>query len=101
MPAPAAPIVRLAPAPSSAPTPPWPKTHTPRVHTRQASCAFRRIRRADRFSDGSTSDLRQRQTLLLEVFPFLVGVRPLAGFVALEEEHLSDPFIRVDPRGQR
>src|SRR5688572_24347439 len=44
---------------------------------------------------------RQRQTLLLLVLARLVGVRHLAVLVALEKEHLRDPFVRIDLRRQR
>src|SRR6266545_1842977 len=46
------------------------------------------------------SELRKGQTLLRLVFALLVGVGRLADLVALEEEHLRDPFPGVDPGGQ-
>src|SRR6187455_1304905 len=44
---------------------------------------------------------RQGQALLALILALLVRVRHLAGFVALEEEHLRDPFVRVDLGGKR
>src|SRR6266571_6912419 len=46
------------------------------------------------------SKLREGQSLLSLVFALLVGVGRLADLVALEEEHLRDPFPGVDPGGQ-
>src|SRR3989442_3897003 len=43
---------------------------------------------------------RERDALLVLVLAALVLVRDRAVLVALEEEHLRDPFVRVDPRGQ-
>src|SRR4029453_9061548 len=45
--------------------------------------------------------LGEGEALLGLVLPFLVRVGRLADLVALEEEHLRDPLVRVDLGGQR
>src|SRR6185436_4638111 len=50
---------------------------------------------------GGGLQARQGQALLPLILALLVRVRHLALFVALEEEHLRDPFVRVDLRGER
>src|SRR5438034_2379339 len=45
------------------------------------------------------SDFRERDLALRLVLALLVAVRRGAGLVALEEEDLRDPLVRVDLRG--
>src|SRR6266508_3495845 len=49
---------------------------------------------------SASSELRKGQALLRLVLALLVRVGRLADLVALEEEHLRDPFPGVDPGGQ-